>query len=190
MQHSFSSNLVKHSSTSNLGKMLLIKVIVIVALTKFNCCSAFIQRPTVISELVQDIIQNENIPSTLLAVTCWSNFDELKSIANFPFLVQFIQLDNFVKLPVDERHNTQWILIDMNCTGSSSFLSNVTKEYFAHPYRWIIADATDESIQNLTFLPDSNVILANIDPSVNGYSLKQGFFLLRKLAVLKFYFII
>lgn len=163
--------------------MLLIKVILIVALSKMNSCSAFIQRPAIILELVQDIIQNEKVPSTLLAATCWSKSTVIKLIANFSVPVQFIQLDDFVELPVDERHNTQWFLIDMNCDQSSNFLSNVGHKYFAHPFRWIIADATNDSIQNLAFLPDSNVVLANSDSSTNGYSLKQGLVSLRFLAV-------
>lgn len=170
--------------------MLLIKVILIVALSKLNSCSAFIQRPATILELVQDIIQNEKVPSTLLAATCWPKSTVIKLIANFSVPVQFIQLDDylaivddFVELPVDERHNTQWFLIDMNCEQSSNFLSNVGHKYFAHPFRWIIADATNDSIQNLAFLPDSNVVLANSDSSTNGYSLKQGLVSLRFLAV-------
>ncbi|XP_055295194.1 uncharacterized protein LOC129564966 [Sitodiplosis mosellana] len=61
----------------------------------------------------------------------------------------------------------------MNCEHNSDFLSTIEEKYFAHPYHWIIIDTTNDSIQNLTFLPDSNIILANKDRNSDRYTLKQ-----------------
>lgn len=82
-----------------------------------------------------------------------------------------------LNLPIDENINKQWFFIDMNCGERSiNLLMNTDEKYFAHPFRWIIVDATHDSIKNLTFLPDSNIILANWDDKSQRYSLEQGNF--------------
>lgn len=127
-----------------------------------------------LSRLVQDIIQNERVPSILWAKMCWSKIDDFKYAKSIPFYIQIVKSAAPINLPIDENTNKQWFFIDMNCKSSDHFLSNVNDKYFAHPYRWIIADATNDSIQNLTFLPDSNIILVNKNIKSDEYILKQG----------------
>lgn len=132
------------------------------------------QRIEDISNLVRNVIENEGVPSTLWAKTCWSKMDDFKFTKSAPFFVQIVKSNAQIHLPIDEYTNKQWFFIDMKCNGATKFLSNINGTYFAHPYRWIIADATNESIQNLKFLPDSNIVLANKDSISDDYVLTQG----------------
>lgn len=132
------------------------------------------ERVVDLSNLVRDVIANENVPSILWTKTCWTKIDEFNFAKNAPFFVQVVKLNTSIKLPIDENTNKQWFFIDMNCEYKANFLSIIDQKYFAHPYRWIIADATNDSIQHLPFLPDSNVMLANKGKNSHEYVLKQG----------------
>lgn len=132
------------------------------------------QRAEVLSKLIKDIIDNEQIASTLSVKSCWSKFDEFNFVKNIPVPIQNINSFATFNLSTDKYANTQWFFIDMNCKECSNDLSNVDEQYFAHPYRWILADASQNSIQNLTILPDSNIILAMQNQNPGGYYLQQG----------------
>lgn len=127
-----------------------------------------------LSNLVRDVVENEGVPSILWIKTCWSKIDEFKFAKNAPFLVQVVRSNNPIKLRIDANTNKQWFFIDINCEYKEKFLSTIEEKYFAHPYRWIIADATNDLIQKLPFLPDSNIILANKNENSHEYVLKQG----------------
>lgn len=136
-------------------------------------------RPKELAKLVKELIENEKVSSTLWIEDCWTKNDELNFIKSLSIPIQFARstAPSFV-LPIDENINKQWFFIDMNCGEQSvSLLTNIDEKYFAHPFRWIIVDATHESIQNHTFLPDSNIILANWDEESKKYNLKQGIFI-------------
>lgn len=155
-------------------KMHFFKFIVILAVTNVNLILAFNQRSTLISTLLKDIIQKEKVPSSILAVTCWSTTDLLHLVKTVMVPVQIVRFNDLLKLSDKENMNSQWNVIDMNCEQGNTFLSTVESKYFAHPYRWIIIDSTIKSIESLSILPDSNVILANTDTSEGEFSLNQG----------------
>lgn len=100
--------------------------------------------------------------------------DEVNFVIGLSIPVQAIKSSAQLNLPVDENTNKQWIFVDMGCEQNSNFLLNVDEKYFAHPYRWILVDATHESIQKLTILPDSNIIIATQNVDSKEYVLKQG----------------
>lgn len=129
------------------------------------------QKVEVLSKLVSDVIENESGSAVLWAKICWSKINEFYFLINSSFPIQF---GISINLPIDGSINKQWFFIDMHCECSSIFLSKIDERYFGHPYRWIIADATNDSIQHLAFLPGSNIILANYDSNSNQYILKQG----------------
>lgn len=154
--------------------MILLEIFIVTTILSSEVLCTNNGRSRTFSKLVKDIIQNECVPSTLSAMTCWSKMDEINFMKSFSMQVQMIKLSAPFNLPFDENTNKQWFFIDMKCGRSTHFLSIVDQKYFAHPYRWIIADADHETIENLTFLPDSNVIIANEDSHSERYNLKQG----------------
>lgn len=131
-------------------------------------------RAETLSQLVKDVIENERMPSCLSAKTCWSRYEDFKFFKSISIPVQVLEPTASFNLPVNENTNKQWFFIDMKCERNSEILSNVDNKYFAHPYRWIIADATHRTMQNLTLLPDSNVMIADQDPHLERYNLRQG----------------
>lgn len=124
-----------------------------------------------LSNLVLDVIENEQIPSILWAITCWPKTDEFNFIKKCPYQIRIANSNEPIILHSNENTNKQWFFMDANCAKR---LKNVDEKYFAHPYRWIIADITNVSIQELSFLPGSNIILANRDGNLKEYNLKQG----------------
>lgn len=164
----------------HLNKFLLIFIL------KVSLLQANIERdrPKVLTKLVKELIENEKVHSTLWAETCWTKLDDFNFIKSFSIPIQIARYTApTIDLPTDEHINKQWFFIDMNCGERSiNLLSNIDEKYFAHPFRWIIVDASLDSIKNLTFLPDSNVILANREILANEnsvkYTLKQGNFIL------------
>lgn len=154
--------------------MDLIKFIIVLSVLILDIPWTYCQRSDTLSKLVKDIIQNERVPSTLLILTCWSKKDELNFVRDLSIPVQMMKSTPPLNLPVDENTNKQWFFIDMKCERNSEFLSNVDNKYFAHPFRWIIADVTHETIQDLTILPNSNIIIATQKIDSMEYVLKQG----------------
>lgn len=128
------------------------------------------------TKLLKDIIENEQVSSVLWARTCWPNMIAFNLAKLISIPIQIIQTNAPINLPTSENMNKQWFFADMNCDSTSKYLADTDEKYFAHPFRWVIADATHESIQNLTFLPSSDIILANRDASLKRYVLKQGNF--------------
>lgn len=132
-------------------------------------------RAKVLTKLAKELIENEKVSSTLWIEDCWTKNDELNFIKTLSIPIQFARstAPSF-DLPIDENINKQWFFVDMDCGEKSvNLLTSIDEKYFAHPFRWIIVDAMHQSIQNLTFLPDSNIILANRDEKIQKYNLKQ-----------------
>lgn len=154
----------------------LVVVLIVVAIANFPLVvSADSYKFNELSKLVKKIIENEETPSVLWIKTCWSKSDEIVFIKSTVSLVQIVDSSAQINLSFeDEAVSAQWFFVDISCEQNSDFLMNVQPRYFAHPYRWIIAGATDDSIQNLTLLTDSNVILANQNAESKQYDLKQG----------------
>lgn len=128
------------------------------------------------TKLVQDIIKNERVPSVLFANVCWNKNDQQILLRNFGSAVWINANFNSFDLRLKESTNKVWFLVDMHCVGADRFLRNLDPKNFAHPYRWIIAETAEQTIVDLDLdlLPDSNVILVNLDDSQNNYALKQG----------------
>lgn len=148
--------------------------VVFIIISIVNLLAASSQRSEELSMLVKHIVDHERVRCVLSAKTCWAKNDELTFAKTVSIPIQMIKTAESIDLPVDENTNRQWFFVDMNCDRNSNFLSNVDEKYFAHPYRWIIVEATNNSIRNLTLLPGSDIILANRDEHSGKYILTQG----------------
>lgn len=132
------------------------------------------QNVETISKIVSDIIQNENVLSHLSAFTCWPNVQSFRFVKSINYPVQISSQFEIGARLSDALTNKLWYFIDMRCERSVSFLHQIDAEYFAHPYRWILYEPNFESLQNLTFLTDSNVILINANAKRNQFDLMQS----------------
>lgn len=155
-------------------KMSLLKIVTILFISVTNLSTVHCRKITLLSKLTNDIIENERVPSILYAKTCWLRADDIAFVKNISIPIQIVNSITPINLPTDDNTNKQWFFIDMNCKQYSNFLSNVDEKYFAHPYRWILIDAKNESLQYLNFLPGSNIILANQNPNSEQFTLNQG----------------
>lgn len=154
--------------------MFLFQTVTILFILVLNFSTVHNQKIAAVSQLTSDIIENERVPSILHAKACWPKTDEISFIKSFSIPTQFDDSITPINLRIDENTNKQWFFIDMNCKQYSNFLSSVDDKYFAHPYRWIIVDAKNESIQHLNLLPGSNIILAERKPNSEHFTLNQG----------------
>lgn len=128
----------------------------------------------VLSNLVQDLISNEKVPSVLSVFTCWSKFDQQLFVKSSKIPVQLSNRFKIQPRISDDRTNKLWYFIDVRCVGSYKFLHGIDKAYFAHPYRWIMFEPVEERMVNLTLLPDSNVIFVHFNADQSRFHLKQG----------------
>lgn len=163
----------KHSRVRNQCSVSInIFIILIISFVKFSLVQT--HRSELISKLVKDIIENERVPSILYEKTCWFKNEEVNFAKSLRIPVQIVNSITPINLKLDENTNKQWIFVDMKCDQGFQILSTVHEKYLAHPYRWIIVDATNESIQSLNSLPGSNVICVNQEADSRKYVLKQG----------------
>lgn len=128
----------------------------------------------IISKIVSDIIRNENVLSHLSVLACWPNIQSFQFVKSFNHPVQMSSQFEINSRLSNDLTNKLWYFVDMRCERSVSFLHQIEKEYFAHPYRWILYEPNLESLENLTFLTDSNVILINSNAKQNHFDLKQS----------------
>lgn len=130
----------------------------------------------IVSKLVQDLIRSENVSSILSAKTCWSKWDDVYLFKNTIVPIQLINQFNQSEWNCgDVQHrNRVWYFVDMDCVDSYEFLSMVDIRCFAHPYRWILLDPIWQLLNTSFFLPDSNVILANLESNHRQYNLFQS----------------
>lgn len=168
----FKSNKLNHKNLQR--KMSLFQSIAILFILVLNFSTVHNRKITTLSQLTSDIIENERVPSILYAKACWPKVEEIAFVKSFSIPIQFDDSITPINLRIDENTNKQWFFIDMNCKQYSNFLSSVDEKYFAHPYRWIIVDAKNESIQHLNLLPDSNIILADRKTNSEHFTLNQG----------------
>lgn len=129
-----------------------------------------------LTHLVKGLIENEEVPSVLWTKTGWSKILEINFIKSISILSQAVNSNMPADLTMEKHINKQWFFLDMNCERKLNILSMIDEKYFAPPYQWIIADATNESIEKLSMLPNSNIILINQDMDSRRYILKQGNF--------------
>lgn len=128
-----------------------------------------------LSKIVKNVIGNDETPSVLSIKTCWSKSDEFNFVKNSAFPIHIIDPSSTISLSFeDDVVGTQWFFADISCERNADFLLSVNARYFAHPYRWVIAGAGDDSIANLTLLPDSNIVFADRNAELQQYDLKQG----------------
>lgn len=138
----------------------------------------------ILSNLVQDLIENEKVPSVLSVFSCWSKFDQQAFVKSSKIPVQLSNRFKIQPRISDDRTNKLWYFIDVRCVGSDKFLHGTDNAYFAHPYRWIMFEPVEERMVNLTFLPDSNVIFVHFNADQSRFDLKQGkMFLFFRLGV-------
>lgn len=123
--------------------------------------------------LISDLIRNEGIDAVLWLKNCWQKQQNIKFNKLSPVPIEMTKNSLEINTIYDDESNKLWIFVDMECNDSAAFLKNVNQSYFAHPFRWIIADANDE-LEKLNLLPDSNVILVHFDEIQQKYTLKQG----------------
>lgn len=155
--------------------MLYTKLFIVFSISFVRFSSADSVRFENIAKMIKEIIEHERVPSFLWTKSCWPKLEDLKLAQRVSVPVQVVKSSASINLTINDATNKQWFFVDMNCRGSSNFLSTkVDEKYFAHPYRWIITDANADSIRNVTVLPGSNVILANQGEDSNRYILKQG----------------
>lgn len=128
----------------------------------------------VISQLTQDLIANENVPTLLSAFTCWPKSDNFHLIKTSKVPVQSNSQFKIGPHRSDDATNKLWHFIDMRCNKSYTFLSKVEHRLFGHPYRWILFEPDESRLNNLTFLTDSNVIFVNFNTELSRFDLRQG----------------
>lgn len=127
-----------------------------------------------ISELVQNLLESESVPTGLSAITCWSNSNKLHFLKASQIPIRFSSQSETHPRHLDEKTNNLWNFIDMRCSGSYQFLNNLDGAYFAQPYRWILFEPVEERLMELPFLTNSNVILINFNADLSRFDLKQG----------------
>lgn len=133
------------------------------------------QNVGVISKLVHDLLENENIPSYLSVIACWSQSENFDFVQRSKVPIQLSNSFNTItRRIIDDKMNKLWYFIDMRCNGSSMFLHRIEDVYFAQPYRWILFEPIEDILTNLTFLTDSNVVLINFNSNSSQFNLKQG----------------
>lgn len=154
--------------------MCVLKVFAIVFISVANLFPVYGQNIAFLSKLTADIIENERVAAILYARTCWSKTDSSAFVQSMSIPIQIVDSNAPIDLPYDDNTNKQWFFVDMNCMEYPTFLKSVDEKYFAHPYRWILIDAANDTIEHLNFLPNSNIILANFDRISEQFILKQG----------------
>lgn len=127
-----------------------------------------------LSKLVNDIIKNEHVPSILYVKNCGSKSDTINFVKSISIATEIVKSFTSINLQGDENTNKQWFFVDMKC--NQTILSSVDEKYLAHPYRWIIVDAVNDSIANLNILPGSYIVIANQDTDSEQFNLKQSIF--------------
>lgn len=127
-----------------------------------------------ISTMVRDVIDNEHVPAVLSGFMCWTTSERLHflKVSKVP-----TQLNNQFKIPhhqsKDKIHKL-WYFIDMRCDGANEFLNTLDKEYFAHPYRWILLEPFEDRMEHLPFLTDSNVLVVKFNANLSHFDLIQS----------------
>lgn len=74
-------------------------------------------------KFVKDLLVNENIPSTLVVVACWTHRENAAFSKNVGYSILFHH-ENFRVKPIFDSH-TIWFFVDMNCSFSLKFLETV-----------------------------------------------------------------
>lgn len=131
-------------------------------------------RLKLLTQLVHDVVVNEEVPSVLGAVTCWSKKDDFYFANELPIPIQIMKNAAQIQQPQSEVMNKYWFFIDMKCTNFKTLLNELNPTYFAHPFRWIIVDVNFGTIASLPIRPDSNVIVANSHGTRNEYAISQS----------------
>lgn len=136
--------------------------------------TSYCQDINVITNLVQDLITNENVPSVLLVYSCWSRLDNFHLVKESQISIQLNSQLKIAPRVFDDNTNKLWHFIDMRCNDSHAFLNKIDGAYFGHPYRWILFEPVADKLDSLAFLTDSNVLLVNFNTHLSRYDLKQG----------------
>lgn len=109
-----------------------------------------------ISRLVENVLENERV-TAMEAITCWtiSENSHFLKVSKVP-----IRLHDQFRVP---HHHEEiqhfWYFIDMRCDGAHKFLYTLDREYFAHPYQWILFEPIQDHMEHLPFWTDSNILM-------------------------------
>lgn len=128
----------------------------------------------VISKLTHDLIANEKIPTILTVFSCWKQMDNFHFFKSSKVRISLSSQFEIAPLRSDDNTNKLCYFIDMRCDGSHEFLNRIDATYFAHPYRWILFEPSENRLLSLSFLTDSNIILINFNAQLSRYDLRQG----------------
>lgn len=146
---------------------------IIIVFLLFSVQQSFcFSRGEVVGKLLHDILRGERSPAILSARICWTKSEQIAFVKELPYMIQFIETSAHLSHINADQTNKIYYFVDMNCSDSQPFIVSVNEKFFGHPYRWILLNGNAKNLSSLSFLPDSNVILANAIE--NGFKLAQG----------------
>lgn len=104
--------------------MVFSKIIFILNILAISTSS---HRIEVKAKLLNEVLANENVPSTIVAkVSCWSKEEMVKfSMALINVLIQYLNDDVVKYQPLDDYTNKVWFFVDMKCDKSMEFIKMV-----------------------------------------------------------------
>lgn len=139
--------------------------------------SAEENRIEIVSNLIRDVLDNDDKHSSIWMKNCWPKIETLKFLKSTNRSYMLLQNPIESDVAWDEyqrRYHNVWFVVDVNCVESIQFLINMNKMYFRHPFRWILIDGNNDLLEHLHLLPDNNVIMAEFDMVRHRYLLIQG----------------
>lgn len=97
---------------------------------KFLLCLFIVAAPFIYCDkigqkikFVNDLIDNENVPSILSVKACWPKHEMVQFMKNVKISIHFLQeVDYELQF---ENNNKVWFLIDIKCNGAMDFLKMV-----------------------------------------------------------------
>lgn len=155
-------------------------------------------------KLINELVKNEDRPSLLKILSCWSQQENAHLLRFSIAPVAFLHSTHKVNVTQVDEQNKLWFVVSMSCDGTWDFLRQVSSltlfisccccclffscyirvfsqtdgKYFARPYNWILLDSTDgdrDGLVQLNIMLDSNIILVPRVGHVKNYSIEQVF---------------
>lgn len=100
-------------------------LVILLRVFKFQSTASSVQIK-LITNLVKDIIENENVPTVLTVKGCWNAMDKALFSIHVGTSVEYVT--NATELatgPKNDFVNKLWYLADLNCTDGLEFLEQV-----------------------------------------------------------------
>lgn len=99
-------------------KVQIFSIVVHFISTAFGDARAF-------GALINSLIKNERGPAVLSIKSCWSQQENADFLRNSDFAIEFLTGSGEIDVPNRDLTNKIWFAVDMNCSKSQSYLSNV-----------------------------------------------------------------